>query len=120
MSDTKKTPAQIHVDALNRKRKPLIKFDDKPIEQLKKDHFFEIEELSRQLRQMQQSLTHKEAYIQELEDKLAKATNPPAPQPVQQTEEVPGTSRRRSRQKVEPETTPPPQAGDGITEDDDE
>lgn len=129
MSDTKKTPAQIHVDALNRKRKPLIDFSKKPLDEALKAKDAEIENLTRQIAKLQEASTAKESYILELEGKLAKALNPQAPQIVPQTEEIPGTSRRRARVQVQPEEAKAPAVkapevpaipnpGDGITEED--
>lgn len=102
MPDTPKpkTAAQIKVDTLNRKRKPLITFETKDVEVLKKQHAAEIEALNRQLAGMQTELTTKEAKIQELEDQIEKLQKPvETGPPIVKTEEVPGTGgTRRQRQ----------------------
>lgn len=133
--NTGKTPAQIHCETLTRRRKPLIDFSKKPLDEAIKAKDAEIENLTRQLRQLQEANTAKESLIRELEDKLAAAAKPKEPIIIEKTEEVPGTSRRRARQQVEPPkieepqkepekeqtaptTTTAPAPGDGISEED--
>ena len=133
MPEVVKSPAQVRVDALNRKRKPLIKFDEKPAAEALKAKDGEISNLNRQLVLLQKDQTQKEAYIRELEDKIALLQQPPKIEPQQLTEDVPGTGQRRTRRavvpapvaQVEPHVIPKPEApeakpkpGDGIAEDD--
>lgn len=132
MSNAQKTPAQVHCETLNRRRKPLIDFMKKPLDEALKAKDAEIENLTRQLRQLQESNTAKESYIRQLEDKLADALKPKPSEIVEKTEEIPGTGRRRGRQTVEPPTPKieepkkesaqqPPvitAPGDGISEED--
>lgn len=139
MSKIQKTPVQIHLDALNRKRKPLIDLNKKPLDESIKERDATIENLSRQLAKLQEANTAKETYIKELEDKLAVAITPKPSPEVVKTEEIPNTRQRRARieepkkpeakpeeiKKPESEPRPAPSTAspqgppsDGITEED--
>lgn len=103
MPDTpkQKSPAQIQVEALNRKRKPLISFESKDIEVVKKKHAEELAALNRQLVGMQAELTAKEAKIQELEDQIAKLQKPAdTGPPVVLTEAAPGQPGTRQTRRA--------------------
>lgn len=103
MPDTPKpkSAAQLQVEALNRKRKPLITFETKDIEILKKQHAAEIEAINRQLSGLQEDNKLKEARIQELEDQIA-ALQKPADKgpPVALTEAAPGQPGARQSRRA--------------------
>lgn len=102
-----KSHEQLVYEATTRRRKPLIDLTKKTESEALKAKDEEIQLLTSQLRKLQESVTHKEAYIQELEDKLANALNPPKSPEAPKTEEIPGTGRRRARQQVQPEAPAP-------------
>lgn len=102
-SQNQKSHEQLVAESLVRRRKPLIDLNKKTETEAIKAKQAEIDNLASQVRKLQEAVTAKESYIRELEDKLANALNPPSPPVVEKTEEIPGTSRRRGRQQVQPE-----------------